>query len=248
MNRCIFSISLFFVCFITNAQVTIDIRSDYNVNGQAIKKEILPSYYAEDGRITITFGIDKYGFPLQETIDESHTTVKDEKQRNSAKQSLSDSRFEMDLEQTDTLRGSVTYYFHKLSIEERDSLRTEFIAEIYNDTKVLASINKPYWKLYPTDNMWTFLELDTVKGMIWQVQYTVDKDGEKYRFKTPLSTSDKREETYSPKTSLPGRFELYKTQNMYNFILLDTFEGWTWQVQWSQDWEKRFTIPISTNY
>ena len=33
------------------------------------------------------------------------------------------------------------------------------------------------FKLYPTENMWTFLELDSATGLIWQVQYTVnDKD------------------------------------------------------------------------
>lgn len=41
-----------------------------------------------------------------------------------------------------------------------------------------------------------------------------------------------------------GRFELYKTQNMYNFILLDTFDGRTWQVQWSTEAENRMILSI----
>ena len=41
-----------------------------------------------------------------------------------------------------------------------------------------------------------------------------------------------------------GRFELYKTQNMYNFILLDTSSGATWQVQWSMEPENRGTVRI----
>ena len=38
-----------------------------------------------------------------------------------------------------------------------------------------------------------------------------------------------------PYGEYPGRFELYPTKNVYNFIMLDTATGSTWQVQWSQD-------------
>ena len=31
------------------------------------------------------------------------------------------------------------------------------------------------------------------------------------------------------------RFKLYPTQNIYTFLLLDTINGRTWQVQWSLD-------------
>ncbi|MEI6662551.1 MAG: hypothetical protein WCL01_10525 [Comamonadaceae bacterium] len=36
----------------------------------------------------------------------------------------------------------------------------------------------------------------------------------------------------------PGRFTLYPTRNMYNFILLDQDVGRTWQIQWSTDKEQ----------
>lgn len=96
------------------------------------------------------------------------------------------------------------------------------------------------YKLYPTENMWTFLELETFSGRIWQVQYSTD--GASTRFKTVLNG----------KSLLPlydtdeyaGRFELYKTQNMFNFILLDTSNGNTWQVQWSQNEKERIVLPI----
>ena len=42
-----------------------------------------------------------------------------------------------------------------------------------------------------------------------------------------------------------GRFELYPTQNIYNFILLDKIDGKTWQVQWSFDEENRAVLPIN---
>ena len=63
-----------------------------------------------------------------------------------------------------------------------------------------------------------------------------------------LDLSDKRKGTYFPETEEPGRFELYKTQNMYNFILLDTLEGGVWQVQWSIEKDKRMALPISIGF
>ena len=44
------------------------------------------------------------------------------------------------------------------------------------------------YRLFPTQNMWTFLKLDTMTGKIWQVQFSV-KD-EDYRFETVLSSVD----------------------------------------------------------
>ena len=32
----------------------------------------------------------------------------------------------------------------------------------------------PSYKLYPTENMWTFLELETYSGRIWQVQWGLE--------------------------------------------------------------------------
>jgi len=93
------------------------------------------------------------------------------------------------------------------------------------------------FKLYPTTNMWTFLKLDTRNGKIWQVQWNLE---ENKRFEFELSTISivwKDEE-------VPGRFVLYPTTNTYNFILLDQVNGKTYQVQWSQEQDKRFVIPI----
>ena len=84
------------------------------------------------------------------------------------------------------------------------------------------------FKLYETSNMWTFIKLDTRTGQMWQVQYSVE--GPEYRFETELSTVDRT----SGSNKKCGRFELYKTQNMYNFILLDKEDGRTWQVQWGK--------------
>ena len=36
-----------------------------------------------------------------------------------------------------------------------------------------------------------------------------------------------------------GRFKLYPTGNMYNFLMVDVIDGRTWQVQWNIDEDKR---------
>lgn len=93
------------------------------------------------------------------------------------------------------------------------------------------------YKLYPTNNMWTFLKLDTSNGKIWQVQWSLEDEN---RFETTLSTFPvvlKYEE-------VNGRFVLYPTTNNYNFVMLDRINGKTYQVQWSQESNKRFVLPI----
>lgn len=42
------------------------------------------------------------------------------------------------------------------------------------------------YKLFKTQNMWTFLKLDTRNGRVWQVQFSVK--GENYRYELPIST------------------------------------------------------------
>ena len=39
-----------------------------------------------------------------------------------------------------------------------------------------------------------------------------------------------------------GRFKLYPTDNMYNFIMVDVINGNTYQVQWNIDRDKRFVM------
>ncbi len=96
------------------------------------------------------------------------------------------------------------------------------------------------YQLFPTTNMWTFLKLDTRNGRIWQVQYDINGNN---RMEVELSTVKRN----SDGKESPGRFTLYPTQNMYNFILLDKEVGSTWQVQWSIEYENRVVIPIPFN-
>lgn len=106
-----------------------------------------------------------------------------------------------------------------------------------NDRFMQAPDNDRF-KLYPTENIWTFIKLDTRTGQMWQVQYSVESND--MRFEQPLN----------PKPLVAsgtenGRFELYPTQNIYNFILLDQVNGNVWQVQWSFEEETRGIAPIT---
>ena len=96
-----------------------------------------------------------------------------------------------------------------------------------------SQLREPRYKLFPTQNNWTFLKLDTMTGQIWHVQFSVDKSP---RMEYVLDDTIK---IYSMDQRICGRFTLYETKNMYNFILLDTLDGRCWQVQWNIDEKNR---------
>ena len=93
------------------------------------------------------------------------------------------------------------------------------------------------YKMFPTENLWTFLKLDTRSGKIWQVQYSVNDN---YRGEVELNNKDFAKGDAAEN----GRFTLYPTKNMYNFILLDQTDGKMWQIQWSMEEENRLVIPM----
>ena len=101
--------------------------------------------------------------------------------------------------------------------------------------------NKGYevvtYRLFPTQNMWTFIKLNTRNGQMWQVQYDVSGNS---RLESNLSLIP----LVAKEGEKDGRFTLYITQNIYNFILLDQLDGRIWQVQWSTEAENRLVIPI----
>ena len=92
------------------------------------------------------------------------------------------------------------------------------------------------YRLFPTTNMWIFIKLNTADGRMWLVQYST-KAGNQVEI--PLSRIERAEESEKK----DGRFTLYATQNMYNFILLDPIDGRVWQVQWSTEGDN-LVIPI----
>ena len=92
--------------------------------------------------------------------------------------------------------------------------------------------NAVAYRLFPTQNMWTFIKLNTRNGKMWQVQYD--------------TKANNRHETYLNFESLVttenegnDRFTLYPTQNIYTFIILinllekhGKFNGqWKWRKE-----------------
>lgn len=96
--------------------------------------------------------------------------------------------------------------------------------------------NEIVYRLFPTENIWTFIKLNTRNGKMWQVQFSLERN----QLKVPLSLVS----LVFNADEVNGRFFLYPTQNMYNFLLLDQINGRVWQVQWSTNPDRRFVIPI----
>lgn len=100
------------------------------------------------------------------------------------------------------------------------------------------------FRLYETQNMWTFIMLDTYTGKNWQVQFSVK--GEDYMFAVPINRYSLAFPTRDSKWI--ERFQMFATQNMWTFILLDSYNGKLWQVQYSsQDLDNLMCIPINEN-
>lgn len=91
------------------------------------------------------------------------------------------------------------------------------------------------YKMYPTENIYNLLKLDTATGRIEQVQWSL-KDSEEMTVTINAS--------YLSYAGKIGTFELYPTKNMYQFILLDTTNGRTWHVQWGTEKKKRWIQRI----
>lgn len=115
--------------------------------------------------------------------------------------------------------------------------KTEIKTETPNSITQTYTVER--YKLFPTQNMWTFIKLDTQTGQIWQLQYSINDDNR--RFECELNTNS----LIIDDKKVNGRFELYSTQNIYNFILVDQIDGRTWQVQWSFEENNRGIIPIN---
>jgi hypothetical protein len=94
------------------------------------------------------------------------------------------------------------------------------------------------YQLFPTRNYWTFIKLDTRNGRMWQVHFSVkDDESTGELVLNSLALVDKEEE-------VNGRFTLFPTENMYNFLLLDQINGVVVQVQWSMETKKRGIVSV----
>lgn len=112
-----------------------------------------------------------------------------------------------------------------------DSLNKLILDGIYNN------IDKPRYKIYQTENTYNLIKLDTRTGKVWQIQYRmrdVEAQVVNINYVGVVFEVD----------GWDGRFELYPTKNMYTFIMLDTGNGDTYQVQWGTSYDYRFVEPL----
>jgi hypothetical protein len=126
---------------------------------------------------------------------------------------------------------SIYLYSTTLIIAQSNNLK-----DVSNDSTItnkvkIENVDNVVYRLYPTTNMWTFIKLNTRNGKMWQAQYSIEGN----RFETYLNGFS----LIAKDSEENGRFTLYPTQNMFNFILLDQIDGKLWQVQWNQEAEKR---------
>lgn len=123
-----------------------------------------------------------------------------------------------------------------ISIVQQDS--TKKIQQIEKKVEI-QPIEVPVYKLFPTQNYWTFIKLDTRNGKMWQVHFSISNEG--YEGELILNSSSL---VLTKEEEVNGRFTLYPTNNIYNFILLDQIDGRTYQVQWNNDKDKRFVSRL----
>ena len=129
---------------------------------------------------------------------------------------------------------SVLFLFATYSYAQKErkaNLNSSTIVEKKANPDVLV------YQLYPTQNMWNFIKLDTRNGKMWQVQFDIEGNN---RFETDLNSLP----LVFGSNEINGRFALHPTQNMYNFLLLDQIDGRVWQVQWAIEQANRFILQI----
>ena len=93
-------------------------------------------------------------------------------------------------------------------------------------------VNAQTYKMYKTQNYHNQLRLNTKTGEVQQIQ----DDGQSWEICSAREILGDQE----------GRFCLYETQNMWTFIMLDTYTGKNWQVQFSvKGKDYMFAAPIN---
>ena len=147
--------------------------------------------------------------------------------------------YEVFAQSMDTIK--VTPKPQPLTQVQRDSL----LMSISKSADIVAAstvgINKLIgrYKMYRTSSIYINLKLDTATGEVTAVQIGMNKDSSRMEYTVCNAMSNfGKDEDYI------GRYELYPTGNNYNFILLDTAFGFTYQVQWSTNQDECLRLYI----
>jgi hypothetical protein len=109
-----------------------------------------------------------------------------------------------------------------------------------NDTPLPEPTQNPNatFRVFRTQNIFTLLKLDTRTGQVWQLQWSLDENN---RFVVPINQIALLPKKVADYKS--GRFTLSPTPNIHTFVLLDTEDGRTWQIQWGDE-THRTIVPI----
>ncbi|WP_104381685.1 hypothetical protein [Sphingobacterium sp. HMA12] len=91
------------------------------------------------------------------------------------------------------------------------------------------------YKLFPTQNMFTFIKLNTRNGQMWQIETDKVNKNKAVMTLSAMPLASKEEEKN-------GRFFLYSTTNIFNFILLDQIDGRMWQVSWGREKDRKVLL------
>jgi hypothetical protein len=95
-------------------------------------------------------------------------------------------------------------------------------------------VNAQTYKFYQTDNIHNQLKLNTKTGEVHQLQ----NDGQLFLV----------HEASTPYNEKPNRYDLYKTENMWTYILLDKFSGKLWQCQYSVEGVEHIMSLVINNF
>lgn len=137
------------------------------------------------------------------------------------------------------LAFSMFYSIGSASAQSMDKMELDSLSwRRLDETSYYLKTMSPRYKIYPTENTYISLKLDTATGRVWMVQIGLgDTDAMTVAIDDTSLLWDSEE-------IRGGRFELYPTKNMYNFILIDTQYGYTYQVQWHTETNKRLRERI----
>lgn len=133
------------------------------------------------------------------------------------------------------LVSTISFSQSKSQDAQRDSILNEINEKLMVLEYPFSDIGR--YKLYPTENIHILLKLDTATGVLKLLQWNLKESGE---FEVFLNEKD-----LSYGMHIKGRYELYPTKNMFQFILIDTLLGATWHVQWGTKKEEQWIRFIS---
>ncbi len=141
------------------------------------------------------------------------------------------------------------WFLHSQHLDSWDNIKASFSRTIPTATPPLPSSpegsrlpkdSQDRYRLYATQNIWSFLLLDSATGRVWQCQFSTEDSPHRFI----VSVSDKP--LVPEKNGRNSRFVLHETRNIWNFLLLDTEGGKVWQCQFGRNPAERFVLPLNS--